>query len=318
MNSHAFNQTITTPTASATRFLRTPWPIVVGQILLSLLITLVGFRKQTKKPGASTTVSDSIDWILWAFNFARVVGTTTFLIVAAASKQWFVPPIGAAILCGNLVISNGSYRVPARAKSFVVTLKVISGIACSVCMVLYIVNGAAAFVTKAENMIRVMVNTGCADVNPSVLSGHCYTVENMKEILTSTKGDLILTVAWYIGVLFIGPLTIAGALFDVGGLDEYDDNDNDDCFGSTKNLIKFVIIIVPLAVGGSLDIVAAVMGSWEYTASFYNCNGATRLPVGFDWGPCKTDSVVFNGSSSGFFQDWARDRESVARSVFVW
>jgi hypothetical protein len=301
----AANIIISTPAAEATRFIYTPWPLVLCQLLLSLVLAGLGHRFLLLEQGSHLSLKEKrIGWCVFALTFVRTLGATALLLRAIVAEEFMRGP-GVALVCANLVIPCLSYKPRYPAINFIGIL------VCFVCMVLYIVNGSMAYARGLKYSIVTVVKVGC--VSTPELWQKCPYLQPMQKVTSVTSGDVLDIVSWCFGVIVTCYIVYAFVFF---WLPHY--------VGKFVNQLEMYLIYV-IFIGGSLSVAAAAMKSQRYTVYFQDCSSATQsqscglglLDAGWYCG-CVMNSVNLQGSLLGFWTEWGKSGISVVESLVTW
>lgn len=307
----ALNTTITSNIATSTRIIHTPWPVVLGQLVLSLVVALYSIIKG--QPSTSTPPSScetTQNWVLWLFNLGRLAGALVILIQSIMARNFLERGNSVAIICGNMLMSCTAVS----GSSIAILPNTLASLASVVCLILYIVNGAIAYFEDSTHSILTIVERGCVDYWAGL--AECQSTPYMQRVPESTTGDTLLTVSWYIGAILGGPMVFSSAFLSCIAMKAVSEK--------FKRLFQR-ILAVGLLLGGTLCVGAAVADAQSYTVDFNDCSNATQIPLrtvydldGGRYYPCNVESIVFPGSTTGFWTEWVGSEVEVVEGAFTW
>jgi hypothetical protein len=302
------------PGATGTRVIRTPWPLVAGLGLVSLAFAIY-YRR--------TVINDAIDrhrragdsfspkkwkrlcpllkdWGSWTLKLVFSSGAVVCQIIDLKGGAK-TPSIGVMTFFLNLVVHSMPLE-SAGARCYLGYTVAIAG------FMLFALNGALRIRHTGfkDRSYEVSVAMGCPNGTSTEFSGTklCAAAPQPYTFPYSDTADTYRVVFWILGLLY--------AAIALGHMSFW--------LSKRRILTKLTIanLAVALVIAGAL---LAVFGdgfhSGAVAVSYDDCRGAQQRIDG-NWIGCVSSEITFAGSRSGFWTIWARDKEAVARSIFVW
>jgi hypothetical protein len=266
--------------ATIITIIHTPWPIVAGQAILSIIIALRSpwYGALDPRTGLPTHPS-RFKQALWAIGLVRAVGALVFQVMDIAESNAIIPSVGTSITFGSLL--SGSFQFNAGIGARILSYLGIS--IASLGLLLYTINGTLAWVLHND-----------ANVSAILVFGD-------QVVYYWTMGDWLARISWIAGAFFFF-LIILSPIFPLFCCYrprwKYNENTRATYFRRTAMATSFVI-----AVGGIAAIVSAGM----------NAGGG---PIESESMICGDFSLP--GSVSGFWDVWTQDKVAVVRSLFTW
>jgi hypothetical protein len=318
------NITAETPAATITQLLFTPWPIVLGQAVLSIVLMAVELITM-----GTGSVSGAKWALLYTFNMIRGLGAVVWMVedIEARGKM---PSLGVALVMLALCIS--STALPTPWTGFHRALLYIGHAVCLAGLGLYTASGALSIVHNGflPSSVTVVVTMGCPggfQYPDSIFDNrplYCAALQPNYEFKDTSGYPVWLGFLWVMGlkvvvvlfsvwarvflIWYSNPsllLTLfkssrPGSRVDHSGLKR---SANWFAMGFTTN-------------GGILATGSVAMMTSGTTESFLDCRTAQQQSYGYTG--CNQTSISFPASPSGHFTTWSLYWEAIVRSMFVW
>jgi len=168
--------------ATVIKIIRTPWPIVTGQAILSYVIALrSGMAWSATDPETGLPTNPSwVKGVLWDIGLIRAVGALVYQVMDIAESKVTIPSVGTAITLGTLL--SGSFQFHAG-----ITARILSYLGISIGslgLLLYTINGTLGWVLRG-------------DANDSVI-----LVSGDQVVYYFTLGDWLARISWIAGAVF--------------------------------------------------------------------------------------------------------------------
>ncbi|KAH0562429.1 hypothetical protein GP486_002881 [Trichoglossum hirsutum] len=308
---------ITTPSITALRSLRTPWPVVVSLLFITFSLALY---EMSKLPGEDTlnqprekpsSKERIVEIGTYLFNSLRAVLSVILLARGIATGHYWGRGIGHLLNQANLLLS--ALHIDPHAP---LPISYYFGITVAFFGVfLYFVSWLLAQINnQVSSVTGVVVLGGDSNPSPNLLPLH--------KIHPQTLGDTLLAISWYLAM----PFLLILPAFMLASIDACLSTLCRRVPGITmgsnwplRAFAKFTFFTV--CVGGSLAVAAAVLNARTYTLNFVDCQNATRLtgllylrtPYG-----CLNANVTFPGDGRGFWETWRLHKTAVLESLITW
>jgi hypothetical protein len=258
--------------------IRTPWPIVLGQVILSIIIAARG--SMVWSPGKLSRLKQA----LWAIGLVRAVGALVYQVMDIAESNEIIPSVGTSVTLGTLLVRSFEFNAGIGAQ----ILSYLSISIASLGLLLYTINGTLAWVLRNDANVSLIL------------------VSEDQEYYYWTMSDWMARFSWIAGAFFppfmvLCPIFIS---FCCGGRScrrswKDDEDTRAKYFRRTRMATNFIIVV-----GGMAACISAVL------------NAAGGL-LGSSTTLCG-DYLTLPGSASGFWDVWTQDKLAVVRSLFTW
>lgn len=289
---------------TATRQIHTPWPIVVGQLVLSIILILTEcgtIARPATKLGTKST-------IVWMVNMVRVLGSIGWTLRNILNQTSSLPSSGVVVMCMHLLITSvGSIGLGhdfTRLASY-------AGVASSIIgLVLYIVGGFYCFKYDGYQSILLVTTIGCVNYFDNLFQLICTQLTPMQQITQSTNGDEAAVIAWGIGVFWT-------VLVFLGFLVWFCRRTNEASADFRAYGYGIFIFLTFLGIAGAIT--ASVLQSTAYTSTqTLDCRNTTFEPDQGGYSGCVWANITLQGSKWGFWNQWSESKIAILNSIFVW
>lgn len=319
----ALNVTIVTDTATVVRLIRTPWPVVLVEFLLSLGIALYTFIKvlielwpQASLPSDYQSPSPSsgemrLNWTFWSFNLTRIVGAIVVMIEARVSGEFIEHSCSVIVLCCGMLISCISVS---NKSAGVRCLNFLAAGLCFLSFLLFLVSGGVAGFSGSSTAMITTSYIGCTDYLQSWHENGCASSPSEQTYAPLLMGDIDRLTSWILSACFGVVLLISMGFMILCSTKKSDGR------GKLKRRLQIGLPVVIL-IGGSFCLVAAVIDAQSNTVDFWTCSdSATEWASDLSawYYPCYADGIVLTGSKSGFLAEWMQSKRDVLRGLFTW
>jgi hypothetical protein len=321
----SLNITAETPAATITQLLFTPWPIVLGQAVVSIL--LMAIELITMRTGSISVAK----WaVIYTFNMIRGLGAVVWMVedIEAGGKM---PSVGVALIMAALCVS--CVALPTTYIAFPQALGAIGHAVCLAGLGLYTASGILSVVHNGflgRHSITMVVTMGCPDglqYPDSIFDNtplYCAALQPNYEF-----NDTLGSAVW-LGFLWIMGLTIVFYVFWMWTFVFlfwcFHPSLLLSLFASTRTRssanprkMKRAAIWFAMgytSIGAILATGAAAMMTGGAQESFLDCRNAQQQSYGYTG--CNQTSISIPASPSGYFTTWSSYWEAIVRSMFVW
>jgi hypothetical protein len=311
--------------AATIALLLTPWPIVLGQAVVS--IVLMAIELKTMGTGSVSIAK----WaVLYTFNMIRGLGAVVWMVedIKAGEKM---PSIGVVLIMLALCIS--CIALPTTQTAFPHALSFIGHAVCFVGLGLYTASGILSVVHNGFQgySIIVVVTMGCPgglQYPDSIFDNrplYCAALQPNYEFKAAPGFGVWLGFLWTMGLVVVliffllwtlafllwctHPCRVLSHFMSSSNRSSADHRD------LKRPAIRFAMMLT--SIGGILAAgAAAATMTGGIQESFLDCRNAQQQSYGST--NCNQTSISLPASPSGYFTTWSKYWEAIVRSMFVW
>jgi hypothetical protein len=315
----SLNITAETPAATITELIFTPWPIVLGQAIIS--IVLMAIELITMRPDS---VSPAKWAVLYTFNMIRGLGAVVWMVedIEAGGK---IPSLGVVLVMLALYVSCFP---PTNWTGFHRALSLIGHAVCLAGLGLYTASGILSIVHNGFPglYITVVVTMGCPDGLQSPDSifdntpPYCAALQPNYEFKDTPDTALWPGFLWILGLYvalmdFIFLRTLVFLIRCTHPSLRTCSSVNYGVNYGVKRMATWFSMGFTF-IGGMLAAGSALFMLTGTEESFLDCRNAQQQSYGYTG--CNQTSISLPASPSGHFTTWSSYWEAIVRSMFVW